>query len=135
MAERRIVLHFPKELLDQPVISTMLERYKLRFNILRADITPDEEGLMVLGLEGTEQDLDGGIQWMTEQGVQIQPLERDVVRDEDTCTHCGACINICPTEALTMHAESREVSFDPDDCVACGLCVPVCPPRAMSVSF
>ncbi len=135
MSERRIVLRFPTELIDQPVISTMLERHELRFNILRAHITPDEEGLMVLGLEGTEQDLDGAMQWMRDQGVGVQPLERDVVRDEEKCTHCGACINICPTGALSMDVETREVSFDPDKCVACGLCVPVCPPRAMSVSF
>jgi len=130
-----MVLHFPTELIDQPVISTMLERYELRFNILRAHITHDEEGLMVLGLAGTEQDLDGAMQWMRDQGVGVQPLERDVVRDEEKCTHCGACINTCPTDALSMDAETREVSFEPDECVACGICVPVCPPRAMSVSF
>jgi len=129
------VLHFPTELIDKPVISTMLERYRLRFNILRAHITPDEEGLMVLGLEGSPQDIADALQWMTEQGVRVQPLERDVVRDEEACTHCGACINICPTGALAMNTETREVGFDAEHCVACGLCVPVCPPRAMSVTF
>ena len=135
VAERRIVLHFPKSLLDQPVISTTVERYKLRFNILRADITQDQEGLMVLGLEGTERDLEDAMGWMREQGVRVQPLEADVIRDEEQCTHCGACINICPTGALAMDVQTREVSFEPDKCVACGLCVPVCPPRAMSISF
>lgn len=135
MAESRIVLHFPKTLLDKPVISTTIERYKLRFNILRADITQDQEGLMVLGLEGDPQSIEDAVEWMREQGVRVQPLEQDVTRDDDRCTDCGACIVVCPTAALAMDPESREVSFDADQCVACGICVPVCPPRAMSITF
>ncbi len=135
MAESRIVLHFPKKLLDQPVISTAIERYKLSFNILRADITQDQEGLMVLGLEGEPGSIDAAVEWMREQGVRVQPLEKDVTRDDRRCTDCGACVVVCPTEALTLDTESREVSFNADKCVACGICVPVCPPRAMSVHF
>jgi len=135
MAESRIVLHFPKKLLDQPVISTAVERYKLRFNILRADITQDQEGLMVLGLEGEPGSIDAAVEWMREQGVRVQPLEKDVTRDDEVCTDCGACVVVCPTGALAMDAESREVSFSAEKCVACGICVPVCPPRAMAIHF
>lgn len=135
MAESRIVLHFPKSLLDQPVISTAIERYKLRFNILRADITQDQEGLMVLGLEGEPEAIEAAVEWMREQGVRVQPLEKDVTRDDERCTDCGACIVVCPTGALAMDADTREVSFSADRCVACGICVPVCPPRAMSIHF
>jgi len=135
MAESRVVLHFPKKLLDQPVTSTAVEKFHLRFNILRADITQDQEGLMVLGLVGEPEDIEGAVQWMREQGVAVQPLDQDVVRDEERCTHCGACIVVCPTGALSMDLESREVSFDAEKCVACGICVDVCPPRAMSISF
>jgi len=135
MAESRVVLHFPKDLLDQPVTSTAIRRHDLGFNILRADITQDQEGLMVLGLVGEPANIEGAIEWMREQGVRVQPLEQDVVRDDERCTDCGACIVVCPTNALAMDPVSREVSFDADQCVACGICVPVCPPRAMSISF
>lgn len=135
MAESRIVCHFPRSLLDKPVTSTTVERFNLHFNILRADITQDQEGLMVLGLVGEPDDIEGAIAYMRDQGVRVQPLEKDVVRDEDRCTHCGACTVVCPTDALRMDPETRRVIFDPDRCVACGICVPVCPPRAMSISF
>lgn len=135
MTESRIVLHFPKDLLDQPVISTAISKYGLHFNILRANITQDQEGLMVLGLEGEQASIDNAIEWMREQGVRVQPLEQDVTRDEERCTDCGACVVVCPTNALAMDMETREVNFDPDQCVACGICVPVCPPRAMSIRF
>lgn len=135
MAESRVVLHFPKKLLDQPVTSTAVRQFDLDFNILRADITADQEGLMVLGLVGDPAKIEGAVQWMREQGVRVQPLEQDVTRDDELCTDCGACIVICPTAALAMDAETREVEFDADKCVACGVCVPVCPPRAMSIHF
>jgi len=135
MAESRVVLHFPKKLLDQPVTSTAVRQFDLDFNILRADITPDQEGLMVLGLVGDPARIEGAVQWMREQGVRVQPLEQDVTRDDDLCTDCGACIVVCPTSALAMDGRTREVGFDADKCVACGICVPVCPPRAMSIHF
>ncbi|MGC9316664.1 MAG: NIL domain-containing protein [Armatimonadota bacterium] len=135
MAESRVVLHFPKQLLDQPVTSTTIKCFNLHFNILRADITQDQEGLMVLGLVGEPENIEGAIEFMREQGVRVQPLEQDVVRDHDRCTHCGACIVVCPTDALSMDPDSREVNFNADECVACGICVPVCPPRAMSIHF
>jgi len=135
MAESRIVLHFPKNLLDQPVTSTAIKRFDLSFNILRADVNQDQEGLMVLGLVGAPGNIEDAVAWMREQGVRVQPLEKDVTRDAERCTHCGACIVVCPTGALSMDAQSREVDFDPEKCVACGICVPVCPPRAMSIRF
>ena len=134
MAERRIVLHFPSQLIDVPIISRLTRDYDLEFNILRANITPDAEGLMVLGLAGEPGDLERALAWVEEQGVTVQPLERDVVRADGKCNDCGACLTICPTAAL-FKTPDQQVHFDADKCIACELCVPACPPRAMQVSF
>lgn len=52
---------------------------------------------------------------------------------EETCTACGACTAVCPTEAL-RYEEGAEgeavVSFEAAQCIACGNCVPVCPEGA-----
>jgi len=135
VASRRVVFRYPRHLIDVPVVSHLARNYDLEFNILRANITPQSEGVMVVGLEGSEENLRQGLAWARDQGVAVQPLERDVVRDEDKCTHCGACITICPTQALYRIAETQEVLFDSDRCIACELCVPACPPRAMQVKF
>ncbi|MCX6349024.1 MAG: NIL domain-containing protein, partial [Candidatus Aureabacteria bacterium] len=45
MITRRVVLHFPSRLVDQPIISRMVREFKLDFNILKASVTPKEEGL------------------------------------------------------------------------------------------
>ena len=135
MATRRVVFHYPRQLIDVPVISQIARTYHLEFNILRAHITPQSEGVVVLGLEGRTEDLDQALAWVQEQGVAVQPLERDVVRNEQTCTQCGACVTLCPTAALYKDRCTQQVHFDSAKCLACELCVPACPPRAMAVAF
>ena len=135
MATRRVVFHYPRQLIDSPVVSQIVSKYNLEFNVLRANITPQSEGLMVLGLEGTEDAIKQALVWVQEQGVAVQPLEKDIVRNEDTCTHCGACVTICPTAALYKDADTQQVLFDSDKCIACELCVPAWPPRAMEVAL
>ena len=135
METRRVVLRFPKKLIDQPITSKLIKDFDLDFNILRAEISEDSEGLLVMGLTGKRANLERGLAWAREQGVEIQPLSKDVVRTERKCTHCGACINVCPTSALAIEPDSREVKFNSNRCIACELCVPACPFRAMQVAF
>ncbi len=135
MVSKRIVLTFPHKLVDKPIVYKLVKDFDLVFNILQAKITPQEEGLLVLELTGTKEHYANGIKHLTELGVNIQPLSQDVTRDDDCCTHCGACITICPTEALYMDKNTMKVVFDSDKCIACELCVKACPPRAMVVKL
>ena len=132
---KRIVLHFPKRMVDRPIVSRLVKDYDLEFNILKALITPEEEGLLVLELSGEQPEYDKGIRYLTKTGVKIQSLSQDVLRNEERCTHCGACIAICPSGAFEMDPISRRVNFYNEKCVACGLCLKACPPRAMEVHF
>ena len=135
MVSKRIVLKFPHKLVDQPIVYKLVKDYDLVFNILQAKITPKEEGLMVLELNGTKENYADGIKYLASIGVNVQPLSQDVKRDDDLCTHCGACVAICPTEALYSDKKTMKVIFDADKCIACELCVKACPPRAMVVKF
>lgn len=135
MVSKRIVLTFPHKMVGQPIVYKLVKDFDLVFNILQAKITPNEEGVMVLELQGKKEDYAEGIKYLTGLGVKIQPLSRDIARDEASCTHCGVCVAICPTEALYIDKKTRKVVFDPEKCIACELCVKACPPRAMSVKF
>ena len=135
MVAKRIVLTFPHNLLDKPVVYKLVKDYNLTFNILQARVTPEEEGLLILELSGKKEDYDKGVKYLTDLGVKIQPLSKDVIRDEDKCTHCGACVVICPTGALEVDRDTMKVNFDSKKCIACELCVKTCPPRAMVVKF
>jgi len=120
---------------DRPVIYRLIKDYDLEFNILKASITPEDEGLMILALSGEQENYDKGIKYLTQNGVRIQALSQDVTRNEERCTHCGACVNICPTGAFELDPATRLINFDHEKCVACGVCIKACPPRAMEVHF
>jgi ferredoxin len=132
---KRIVLRFPRRLVERPIVSKLVRDFNLDFNILKASITPEEEGLMVLELNGEQANYDKGIKYLTNSGVKIQSLSQDVLRNEARCTHCGACITVCPAGAFQLEPSTRKVTFDNEKCVACGLCIKSCPPRAMELHF
>lgn len=135
MVSKRIVLHFPHRLVDQPIVYKLVRDFDLSFNILKASVTPREEGLMVLELKGAKDKFEKGIAYLESSGVRIQPLSQDVVRNSAKCTDCGACVPICPVQALTVEAGSRKVLFHDNKCIACELCLKICPTRAMEVHF
>ena len=135
MVTERIVLKFPKRVVDQPVICRLVKEYDLEFNILKAYITPQEEGLLVLELKGEEENYRKGVNYLKKTGVQVQLLSSDIVRNDARCTHCGVCISICPTDALVIDSVTRKVNFNNEKCIACELCVTACPVRAMEISF
>ena len=135
MIRKKIVLHFPRRLVDQPIVCNLVKQYDLEFNILKALVTPREEGLLVLELSGEEALFERGIRYLADTGVKVQPLSQDVRRSEELCIHCGACVPVCPSQAFAIDRNTMLVSFDNAKCIACELCVPACPLRAMEVHF
>jgi len=113
----------------------LIKDFNLSFNILKAQILPDQEGVMVMELSGDDKDFDKGIRYLKASGVSIQPLSKDIRRDEEKCTHCGVCGVVCPSGALSVTGEMREVIFEAEKCIACELCIEACPPGAMLLNF
>ncbi len=136
MNSKKIVLIFPKQKIDQPIVYKLIKEFNLVFNILKASITPDQEGHMVLELEGENVEIEKGIKYLKEQGLKIEALSKDIKVNWDKCIQCSACVSICPTGALYIKdRKSMEVGFDSDKCIACELCIKPCPPRAIEVHF
>lgn len=135
MASQKVVLHFPQELIDRPIISDAVKRYQLEFNILKASIDPEEGGLVVVEFQGREKDLREALSSLRRLKIGVQNLSRDITMKEARCVHCGACVAVCPSEALCLNQANWEVEFFSDRCVVCELCVRACPYGAMEVSF
>ena len=135
MVARRIVLKFPPSLVDCPIVCNLTRRYDLEFSILRASVTPREEGLLVLEVRGPESACQDGMDYLAEVGVHVQPLSQDILRNDSRCTHCGACVGVCPSGALVLDNGTMEVAFHNDRCIACEFCVRACPVRAMELHF
>jgi ferredoxin len=135
MQKRRVVLSFPPHLIDQPVTYRLIKDYDLMINIMRARITPKEQGRLVVEITGKKAALEAGMNYLKEAGLEILPLAQDVKWHEDRCTHCTACISVCPTKALDIDRKEMAVSFNRDRCIVCELCIPVCPYQAMEILF
>lgn len=133
---RRIYfLRFPKETSDQSIIYRLIKQYDVEVNILRADILPQREGILILELIGHKANIAGGLDYLNELGVSIERLAARVRRDDEKCFQCGACTGVCPVDALYIRRDDMAVLFDADKCTGCSQCVLICPVRAMEMSL
>lgn len=53
-----------------------------------------------------------------------------ILDNQETCSGCSACLNICPKHAIVMKVDEKGFLYpyvDENKCVNCGLCKKVCP--------
>ncbi|TFG47188.1 MAG: 4Fe-4S dicluster domain-containing protein [Dehalococcoidia bacterium] len=131
---KKIALRFPRHLVNRPVVYHLIKDYNLELNILKASIS-SEEGHMVLELRGSRTDFDRGIDYLKGTGLIIDTLCREVTRNEDRCTDCGACVTVCPASSFTVDPDTKEVLFTEEKCIVCGLRILSCPSRSMELHF
>ena len=78
MAIKRVKFTFPTKLIKEPVIYQLGHKFKVITNLRRADVREDM-GWVVLELEGEEEEIDRGLEWMTSEGVRVDPVSGDVI--------------------------------------------------------
>ena len=76
--KKRVKLTFPQDLIKEPVLFTMAKKFDIMPNIRRARVT-ETVGEIVLELEGTEENISSGIEYMKQQGVDIELVEGDIL--------------------------------------------------------
>lgn len=78
MAKRQVMFTFPQELIKEPVIYQLSQKYHIIPNIRRADVT-ENRGWVVLELEGNEKDIEAALAWTAAKGIRIDPVLGDIV--------------------------------------------------------
>ena len=78
MSRKRVKFTFPQEMITEPVIYQLAQKFKIITNIRRADVREDM-GWVVLELEGEEDEIASGLEWVTATGVRVDPVSGDVV--------------------------------------------------------
>lgn len=78
MSAARVKLTFPPELVREPIVGQMVQRFGVVPNIRRADVSEDV-GWIVCELDGDADSVDAAIEWLAGTGVAVdrldQPLE------------------------------------------------------------
>ena len=74
----RVQLTFPPSLIQQPIVYRLVKDFDIVINIRRADVKADR-GWIILEMEAGEDALARGVAWLKEQGVQVDPIESDVI--------------------------------------------------------
>ncbi|MCH7580950.1 MAG: NIL domain-containing protein [Chloroflexi bacterium] len=78
MATRKVKLTFLQQLITLPIIYELGKEFNLVTNIRRADVT-QEHGWVVLELEGDEEEIERGLDWVAAKGVRVDPVTGDIV--------------------------------------------------------
>ena len=76
--KHRVRFTFPKDLVQEPVIYLLGKEFEVVTNIRRAEVAEDQ-GWVVLELEGDEGAIERGLEWVKQRGVRVDPVGGDVV--------------------------------------------------------
>jgi ABC-type methionine transport system ATPase subunit len=75
MIEQKVRFTYPEHLRDQPLLYQLSHQFDLVTNILEARVTGDESWL-ILAVRGDLEQVERGLAWIAERGVQVHMLER-----------------------------------------------------------
>jgi L-aspartate semialdehyde sulfurtransferase ferredoxin len=132
MIKKKIRILFPPSKTGEPLITNLIKDYDIVVNILRASISEGKKGRLILDISGEEQNVEKALDFLNQDDVEVHIYTDSVIRYEEKCVECGACVGVCPSKALTMESPDYLLEFDVEKCVLCGLCVKACPVRAIS---
>jgi ferredoxin len=131
----KYILEYSSAVVDEPVIYTLVKRFDIKVNILRAEISSGQEGSMLVELDGDPERLAEGRDYLASHSVTLSPIARSLSVREDECVHCGSCTGVCFSGCLSMDRGGWELVVDRDKCIACALCVKACPFGLISLKF
>ncbi|NSW94582.1 MAG: 4Fe-4S binding protein [Bacteroidales bacterium] len=127
MKSRRFVLTFSPEATGEPITYNLIKKFDIMVNIIRADVSPGKIGHLVMEMTAPAKVLKEGMEYIRQNNVECEPIDRKISYLKEKCIHCGACSAVCFAGALTMNPSTAELSFDPEKCVICELCLKSCP--------
>jgi len=134
MKKVKLSLIYPPDKVTRPITYHLVKDYDLRINILHADIGLNKMGKLVIDILGEEKNINDGLEFVENQGIEYKIFNRTIIWNEDNCVHCGACTAVCPSNALIMDSGEWTLTFDKEKCLICGLCVKACPLRVINIA-
>lgn len=78
LVKKIVKLVFPQQLIKEPVTFRTAKKYNIIPNIRRARVT-ETVGELVLELDGEEKNVEKGIRYLVKLGIDVKPIEGDIV--------------------------------------------------------
>ncbi len=72
---RRVYLTYNEKNVTKPLIHEMGKKFDVVTNVRIASIKGDL-GLVALGVEGEEKEVDAALKWIEGEGVKVEPIEK-----------------------------------------------------------
>jgi ferredoxin len=132
---KKWVLQFPPSQVDKPIAYHLVKDFNLVINILQASAREEKESFMIVEVIGRKKDIDNAFDFLETQDIEVVDMEKGISLNVNACIHCGLCVGLCPTKALTIDQKTHEVCFEKKDCIVCDLCLKYCPVAAIEMEF
>jgi len=78
MALQRFYLTYPEEQIKEPIIYQVGHKFRVVTNIRGASVS-DKIGILALELDGAEDEIQRAVKWIAEQGVKVEPIQKNVI--------------------------------------------------------
>jgi hypothetical protein len=78
-ARTKLYLTYPRALVREPLLCLLARKFDdMVFNIRGASVS-EEIGIIAIELDGPDQTIGRAIIWLREQGVTVEPIEKNVI--------------------------------------------------------
>ncbi|TKJ18436.1 MAG: ferredoxin [Promethearchaeota archaeon Loki_b32] len=111
-----------KDFDDYSKIVNDILKHDITFNILKFSTGSNGINLLI----DIPEDKTKTITESLKQNNIVVNKKGRVIIDDEKCIDCGACISLCPTDALHLDKEER-LKFYYEKCIGCLLCLSACP--------
>ncbi len=80
MQKIRVQLIYKEDLVKEPIICMVCKKFDIVLNIRKATVTKDT-GVLVVEIDGEEEEIERVINFLKEKGIDVQPLEGHIFRE------------------------------------------------------
>ncbi|MEJ5173447.1 MAG: NIL domain-containing protein [Hydrogenothermaceae bacterium] len=77
MNSMKLKLIYPEEKIKEPILSKLCKTFDVDINIRKANVQ-EKVGWLELELIGKEEEIERAINWLTDQGIDVSPIEGQV---------------------------------------------------------
>ncbi|MDI6720284.1 MAG: 4Fe-4S binding protein [Methanomicrobiales archaeon] len=124
----KLLVKFSKRQIREPIIARLVRETGVLICIDRANIDSTSGEVLI---DVPDKQADMLRERMEAMGAEVRVIEDSILRDEEECIDCGACISVCPRDVFSYDAEWH-VRLREERCVLCGKCILACPHGALS---